>query len=429
MRGEYRVYLQAENDLIELFPFTQIRRDVQSNSAYSILFEPHTFTTGDITLRNRLVMAPMTTYASYPDGSITPEEIEYLRRRSGGVGMVITAACYVTSAGHAFEGQWSCATDAMIPSLRQAAEAIRKEGAVAVLQLHHGGRLCPESLLGHVPLAPSAIPADRPGADMPRVMEEQEIEETIKAFGAAARRAILAGFDGVEIHGANGYLLQQFFSPHANRRSDQWGGLPENRAAFPIAVLEEVQEVVRRNAYRPFSIGYRLSPEETTEPGITMEDTVQLVEGLVACRPDWLHISTNDYFAGSLRDPNDKRPRAKVIAELVHGRVTIIAAGSITSPSAAAKVLEDGPHLVAMGRGLLIEPEWAGKVLAGMEDDIRTCLPCSGGADTLTIPPGMYGKLLGRPGWLPLCPEPTGYIGEDYAERAVLIGEPERVGA
>lgn len=427
VHGEDGVYLRAENDLIDLFPHTPIRRDVQSNSAYSILFEPHTFTAGDITLRNRLVMAPMTTYASYPDGTITPEEIAYLQRRSGGVGMVITAACYVTRAGHAFEGQWSCASDAMIPSLRLAAETIRKEGAVAVLQLHHGGRLCPEPLLGHAPLAPSAVPADRPGADMPRVMEEQEIEETIKAFGAAARRAILAGFDGVEIHGANGYLLQQFFSPHANRRSDQWGGLPETRAAFPIAVLEEVQEIVRRNAYRPFSIGYRLSPEETTEPGITMEDTVQLVEGLVACRPDWLHISTNDYFAGSLRDLNDKRPRAKVIAELVKGRVTVIAAGSITSPSAAAKVLEDGPHLVAMGRGLLMEPEWTGKVQAGMEDDIRTCLPCSGGSDALTIPPGMYGKLIGRPGWIPLCPEPTSPVHDSYAESAGIISEQMRV--
>jgi len=389
-------------------PFhSPIRRNVQLNPVYSSLFEPHTFAAGDTTLKNRLVMAPMTTYASNPDGTITPEELEYLRRRSRGVGMVITAACYVIGHGHTFDGQWSCASDDMIPSLRSAAEAIRGEGAVAVLQLHHGGRLAPASILGHAPLAPSAVASERSGSDTPRAMEEQEIEETINAFGAAARRAIQAGFDGVEIHGANGYLLQQFFSPHANRRTDQWGGSPENRAAFPIAVLEEVQKIVRRNAYRPFSIGYRLSPEEITEPGITMQDTLQLVEGLAACRPDWIHISTNDYFAGSIRDKGDYHPRARMIAERMRGRTTVIATGSITTPAAAAGVLTDGPDLVAMGRSLLMEPEWVAKVMGGMEDDIRTCLPAAGGAETLAIPPAMYRKLLGRPGWLPVCREQT----------------------
>ncbi len=381
---------------------------MQLNPAYATLFTPHTFLAGDITLKNRLVMAPMTTYSSNPDGTITAAEIEYLRRRSQGVSMVITAACYVISHGQAFEGQWSCADDAMIPSLSLAAEAIKKEGAIAVLQLHHGGRLSPVSLLGHEPLAPSPVLAERPGADLPREMGEAEIEETIKAFGRAARRAIQAGFDGVEIHGANGYLLQQFFSPHSNRRADQWGGSLENRAAFPIAVLEEVQEVVRRNAYRPFSIGYRLSPEEITEPGIAMEDTIQLVEGLVACRPNWLHISANDYFAGSIRRPGDLEPRAKMIAELVGKRTTVIAAGSITSPSAAVRVLEDGSHLVAMGRGLLMEPEWVEKILAGKEDELRCCMPGSCGSELLDIPGSMYRKLLGRPGWVPLCPEDAG---------------------
>ncbi|HVZ39337.1 MAG TPA: NADH-dependent flavin oxidoreductase [Candidatus Kapabacteria bacterium] len=366
------------------------------------LFTPLTFTAGHTAVRNRLVLAPMTTYSSNSDGTITPEEIEFLRRRARGVGMAITAACRVIDHGHAFDGQWSCAGDEMIPSLASAARAIHEGHALAILQIHHGGRLCPASILGHAPLAPSDIPARRPGADVPRPMTEVEIEETIKAFGAAARRAIVAGYDGVEIHGANGYLLQQFFSPHANRRSDQWGGSLENRAAFPIAVLEEVQKVVRRNAYRPFAIGYRLSPEEVDDPGITLADTLQLVEGLVACRPDWLHISTNDYFAGSLRDDADRRPRARVIADCVRHRTSVIGVGSILSPAAAEAVLADGPDLVAMGRTLVMEPEWAQKVVAGNEP-LRTCLPMEGGDTLLSIPPRMYRKMLGRPGWLPLC--------------------------
>jgi 2,4-dienoyl-CoA reductase-like NADH-dependent reductase (Old Yellow Enzyme family) len=389
----------------------ETQHDVQPNILYPSLFEPHTFLAGDITLRNRLVLAPMTTYSSNLDGTITPEEIEYLRRRSRGMGMVITAACYVAPHGHTFEGQWSCASDAMLPSLKLAAEAIKGEGARAVLQIHHGGRLAPASLLGHTPLAPSAVAAIRPGADTPREMTEGEIEETIKAFGAAARRAIHAGFDGVEIHGANGYLLQQFFSPHANHRCDQWGGSIENRALFPIAVLEEVQEIVRRNAYRPFSIGYRLSPEEIEEPGITMEDTMQLVEGLVACRPDWLHVSSGDYFRGSLRNPADRRPRAKMIAERVGSKTTVIAAGSVMTPAEATSVIADGSHLVALGRAMVMEPEWALKVLEGEEEAIRSCLPEEGGTELLTIPPPMYRKMLGRPGWLPVCPRGTSPSG------------------
>jgi len=389
----------------------ETQRDVQFNIAYTPLFEPHTFLAGDITLKNRLVLAPMTTYSSNLDGTITPEEVEYLRRRSRGLGMVITAACYVIDHGHAFEGQWSCASDAMIPSLKLAADAIKGEGARAVLQLHHGGRLSPASLIGGAPLAPSPVVARRPNADVPREMTEVEIEETIKAFGQAARRAVQAGFDGVEIHGANGYLLQQFFSPHANRRTDQWGGSLENRAGFPIAVLEEVREIVRRNAYRPFSIGYRLSPEEPEEPGITMDDTMQLVEGLVACRPDWLHISTYNYPAGSLRDPDDHTPRAQIIAEKVAGRTTVIGVGSVIQPDDAVRVLQDGPQLVALGRAMIMEPDWAVKVYNGDEELIRTCLPTSGGIEMLTIPPPMYRKMLGRPGWLPTCPGSTAGSG------------------
>lgn len=377
---------------------------MQLNPTHTALFEPHTFATGHMVLPNRLVLAPMTTYSSHPDGTISREELAFLERRARGLGMVMTAACYVIHHGHAFDGQWSCATETMVPSLRAAATAIKRGGALAVLQIHHGGRLSPASILGHEPLAPSAVPARRAGADTPRAMTEAEIEETIKAFGQAARRAILAGYDGVEIHGANSYLLQQFFSPHANRRTDQWGGTVENRAAFPIAVLEEVQEIVRRNAYRPFAIGYRLSPEEVEEPGISLHDTMQLVEGIVACRPDWIHISTNDYFAGSIRASGDRVPRAKLIAERVRKRATVIGVGSIYTPDSAVRVLADGVDLVALGRSMIIEPEWPAKVECGDIRGLRACLPPVGAESLLDIPPGMYRRILGRPGWLPLCP-------------------------
>jgi 2,4-dienoyl-CoA reductase-like NADH-dependent reductase (Old Yellow Enzyme family) len=367
------------------------------------LFTPLTFYAGDITLRNRLVLAPMTTWSSDDDGTITPDELEFLRRRARGVGMAMTAACYVQPEGKAFDGQWSCATDEMIPSLRAAAEAIKSQGAVAVLQLHHGGRVSPSRLIGGQPVSASAVPAERPGAETPRAMTEQEIEETIEAFGAATKRAIRAGFNGVEIHGANGYLLQQFFSPHSNRRQDLWGGGVENRAAFPIAVLEEVQEVVRRNAYFPFGIGYRLSPEELEVPGITMEETLELVEGIAACRPDWIHVSTGNFFAGSIRRSRDTRPRVALIAEKVRNRTVIIGSGAITSPDLATQALEQGANLLALGRQLVVDPEWPQKVLEGRCDEILPCLPATNADHARTIPSSLYSHIIARPNWVPMC--------------------------
>lgn len=378
---------------------------MSTNPNHTQLFTPLTFYAGDITLRNRLVLAPMTTWSSNDDGTITPEELEFLRRRSRGVGMAMTAACYVQPEGKAFDGQWSCATDAMIPSLRAAAEAIKSQGAVAVLQLHHGGRLSPSRLIGGQPVSASAVPAEHPGAETPRAMTEQEIEETIEAFGAATKRAIHAGFNGVEIHGANSYLLQQFFSPHSNRRQDLWGGAVENRAAFPIAVLEEVQEVVRRNAYFPFGIGYRLSPEELEVPGITMEETLELVEGIAACRPDWIHVSTKNFFGGSIRRARDKRPRTALIAEKVRNRTLIIGSGAITTPDIAAQALGQGADLLSLGRPLIVDPEWPQKVLEGRADEILPCLPTHSADRSHSIPSPFYLHLLSRPSWVPVCEE------------------------
>lgn len=376
---------------------------VSASPNHAKLFTPLTFYAGDITLRNRLVLAPMTTWSSNDDGTITPDELEFLRRRARGVGMAMTAACYVQSEGKAFDGQWSCATDAMIPSLRAAAEAIKSQGAVAVLQLHHGGRISPSRLIGGPPVSASAVPAERPDAETPRAMTEQEIEETIEAFGAATKRAIRAGFNGVELHGANAYLLQQFFSPHSNRRQDLWGGAVENRAAFPIAVLEEVQEVVRRNAYFPFGIGYRLSPEELEVPGITMEETLELVEGIAACRPDWIHVSTGNFFAGSIRRSRDTRPRTALIAEKVRNRTVIIGSGSITDPDLAVRALEQGADLLALGRQLVVDPEWPQKVLEGRSDEILPCLPGTNADHTRAIPSSFYSHILARANWVPLC--------------------------
>ena len=381
------------------------------------LFTPLTLRCG-LVLANRITIAPMTTWSSHQDGTIHPDEIAYLRRRSRGPALVMTAACYVQPEGHAFDGQWSCHDDAMLPSLRAAAETIKAEGALAVLQIHHGGRMCPASLLGHAPVSASAVAAERPGADLPRAMTEQEILTCIDAFAAATRRAIAAGYDGVEIHGANTYLLQQFFSPHSNRRNDRWGGTLENRMLFPLSVARAVLTAAAE-ADRPFAVGYRFSPEEIENPGITLEDTMQLVDALVAVRGDgdrgtvedrrldWLHVSVRDYRAGSLRDASvTARPTRAVIEHLEgideNDRPPVIGVGMMHTPDDALLALEDGCAAVALGRIALMEPEWTAKVRAGQSADLRRSLPATDADTSLTIPAPMYRVLLTRPGWLPV---------------------------
>ncbi len=368
------------------------------NPAFRRLFDPFELSSG-IKLPNRIVMAPMTTWSSYPDGVVHPDEIAYLYRRSEGLGAVITAACYVNPQGHAFPGQWACDNDSRLDSLALAARTIQVRGARAFLQIHHGGRMCSSAVSGHAPLSASPIPAERPGAETPREMTIEEIMETIDAFAAATRRAVQAGYDGVEIHGANTYLLQQFFSPHSNRRGDEWGGTLHRRMRFPLAVLDAVLSAASE-AGRSFAVGYRISPEEIEEPGIRIEETLELIEALAERKPDWLHISTRDYRAGSLLESADKRRPTRLVIEKLAGGVPVIGVGGIITPSDAMFALDDGCALAALGRVLLTEPEWVLKVLDGEADDIRSSLPAENAENLLTLPRPLYDRLLAVPGWL-----------------------------
>ncbi len=350
---------------------------------------------------NRLVMAPMTTWSSNPDATIHPDELTYLRRRSDGIGMVMTAACYVIPHGKAFPGQWGCHTDAMLPSLAAACEAIHAGGALAVLQLHHGGRMSSTELLGHAPVSASAVAPMRADAETPRALTHEEVLETIDAFAAATRRAITAGYDGVEIHGANTYLPQQFFSPHSNRREDAWGGDVHARMRFPLTLVHACLDAAREAA-RPFAVGYRLSPEEVEEPGITIDDTLAFVDVLAGTALDWLHVSTRDYRKGSLRDRSDSRRPTKLIIDAVAGRMPVIGVGLFYAAEDLSLPLEDGCAAVALGRGLLMDPDWVRKLREARATEIVATLPAEGGDVSLSIPGPMYDRIRSVKGWLPL---------------------------
>ncbi|CAM3655335.1 NADH-dependent flavin oxidoreductase [Aeromicrobium ponti] len=371
------------------------------NPKFQPLFEDFTFSNG-ISLKNRVVMAPMTNFSSNEDGTVSDAEVEYYARRAKGVSMVITACTYVTANGKGFHGEFAGHSDEMVPSLKRLASAIKEQGAKAVLQIFHGGRECPPELVpdGDI-VSASAVASERSGAKEPRALSGQETEEIIKAFGEATRRAIEAGYDGVEIHGANGYLIQQFFSPHSNRREDQWGGSLEKRMAFPLAVIEEVKKTVSEHAKEPFLVGYRFSPEEPETPGITMADTLALIDVLSETGLDYLHVSLQDFWSEPRRGVKDKRSRIEIIQERVGHRIPVIGVGSLYGADEALHALEkSGVPLIALGRQLIIDPDWVEKILSGREEEIETKLD-KNAQDRLVVPDPLWQAIINTPGWFP----------------------------
>ncbi|WP_433771122.1 NADH-dependent flavin oxidoreductase [Bacillus wiedmannii] len=365
---------------------------------YPSIFKPITLSSG-VELKNRIIMAPMTTSASTVSGDVTEEElIYYARRAKSGIGAVITSCAHVEPLGVGFKDSMGAEGDARIPSLRNLANAIKDNGAKAILQIFHAGRMTNSTLLnGTQPVSASNIPALRPNAETPREMSNEEIEKTIQAFGEATRRAIEAGFDGVEIHGANTFLIQQFFSPHSNRRTDKWGGNVESRMAFPLAVVESVKEAVKTYAKNPFIVGYRLSPEEREQPGITMDDTIKLVQVLATKELDYLHASVGNFFAGSLRDSEDTVSRVQLIQEAVGNEIPVIGVGALQTAEQVEKALKVTP-LVALGHALIMDPEWLEKVKEGKEDTIFDALYRSEKVD-IDLPKALWDKLINTPGW------------------------------
>jgi len=371
------------------------------NSNYKNILSPFTFPVSGLKIDNRIVMAPMTTFSGNDDGTTTEAELKYYSERNQTAGLLITACAYVIRHGKGFHGQIGADSDELIPSLKRIADTLKANGNKAVLQIYHGGRMSPpEELLDSQAISASAVAAEREGAQVPREMTESEIEETIVAFGEATRRAIEAGFDGVEIHGANTYLIQQFFSPHSNRRTDKWGGDLLKRMSFPLAVVDTVKAAAALSS-RPFLVGYRISPEELENPGITMEDTLTLVEALSKKQLDYLHVSVMDFWTGSMRDKNDKRSRAQVISDKVGDILPIIGVGGIRTPEEAAQVLDTNIPLIAMGRELLMEPHWLTKVKNNAVNQIRTELDVNA-QDLLKIPTPLWNGLLSRTGWMPM---------------------------
>lgn len=342
-------------------------------TSYAFL-KPFTFKKKGITLKNRIVIPPMTTRLSFEDGTVTKDEIAYYAQRSGGAGLFITGVANINSLGKGFEGELSVADDSFIPRLSQLAAAMKSNGTKAILQIFSAGRMSNSKILrGEQPVSASNVASLRLGAEVPRALTGEEIVQTIDDFAQATRRAIEAGFDGVELHGANTYLIQQFFSPHSNQRDDEWGGSLEKRMKFPLAVVEAAQKAIDKYATDPFILGYRISPEELEEPGITLEDTLALIRKLKQTEIDYLHVSQGDVWRTPLRDKTSSVIVNEAIKKELNGVLPMIVVGGITQPQEAEKVAASF-DLVALGHAFIYEPRWVQKVENHDEARIRYAL-------------------------------------------------------
>ena len=376
-----------------------------SKQTMSDIYSPYNLS-GRIELRNRFVMAPMTTWSGEANGELAIDELNYYKARSGGVGVVITATTYMTSHGQGFSGQFFGGSDSMECSLKALADAIHSGGAKAILQVFHAGRKAnPSFMPDGITRSASAVPAKRELDQVPQAMTDSEIEEVINSFYEVTLRAERCGFEGIEIHGANTYLIQQFFSPHSNVREDQWGGSVQNRAAFPLAIIDACHRArlaMPQETGNRFVIGYRFSPEENSEPGITLADTDYLIEQLVITQLDYLHVSLGDFKGESIREynvlENNKGSVLKRVYGKIAGRKPLIGVGSIRSAQDAQWASEQ-MDLLAVGRQLLVDPEsvekWQQGIAAFTHYDSKN-------REGLRIPKPLHEIIVERRDWVPV---------------------------
>ena len=307
--------------------------------------------------KNRFMLAPLTNSQSHADGTLSDDEFHWLTlRAAGGFGLVMTCAAHVQSAGQGFPGQLGTFGDEHGPGLKRLADEIRAKGAASSVQLHHAGIRSPAELIGQTPIGPSD------NAEFSaRAMSEAEIEQVREDFIAAALRAEKAGFDGVELHGAHGYILCAFLSGETNTRTDAWGGTAEKRARL----LREIISGVRAHCRPDFQLGVRLSPERF---GIAIDEILVLAEDLMTGGDiDYLDMSLWDAFKAPMDEGHQGKPLIDWFAELPRGNTRLGVAGKVMSGTDARSVLEHGIDFPIIGRAAVLHHDYPRQIAANPE--------------------------------------------------------------
>lgn len=367
------------------------------NPKYAPLFQTYTLNNG-VTIKNRLAVAPMTHFGSQADGLISDQERTFLSNRAGNMGMFITAATLVQKDGKAFHGQPEATGEHCLDSLKETAQILQQQGAKAILQIHHGGSKAIDDLLDGL----DKISASANEAEHAREATAEEVEALIASYAQAADLALRAGFDGVEIHGANGYLIQQFYSAQSNRRNDQWGGSLENRMRFPLAVIDAVVAVREKHQRDDFIIGYRFSPEEPGDDGLTMTETGALIDALVQKPLQYLHVSLWEFDKKIRRGGDTAQTRMQFIHERINGKLPLIGVGNLFTADQILAAYETGwAEFIALGKTVMINPHIATQIREGREAEIETQLDPTR-ADHYGLPDTLWGfASSGTQSWLP----------------------------
>jgi len=335
----------------------------------SKLFEKFKLNNG-VEVPSRLGVPPMTIFCQNPDGSVSDAERAFFRYRGENVGLYILGAVAVTQEGIAFPGQPRAIKESDLADNIERAKLIKEQGALAINQIHHGGIFGVKDYSGVNPIAPSAEVGKQGEVEE---MTDAQIRNVIKAFAFATELSIKAGYDGIEIHGANNYLLQQFYSAYYNRRNDEWGGSLEKRMKFPLEVLDACVQVRERLNKPEFIIGYRLSPEEPFENGLTMTDTLLLVKELIKRPIQFIHVSQKNFFQESRRGEGAGIPRLKVIHDAIGGKCALVGVGSLLSAESFNKALNSGygVDVYCSGIGFIVNNHLGPLLKEGKEDEIK----------------------------------------------------------
>ena len=333
---------------------------------------------GPLKLKNRVTMAPLGTNFSTSDGLITErDKAYYAERAKGGVAMIMTSAMGITVRARAHRFTPVCYHDRFIPGLASLVETIKAYDCVVFGQLNHHGALLHEP--GMDPVGPSDWINPKTGDDV-RPMTVQEIVEVQKNFATAARRLWIAGYDGVEIHAANGYLFQQFFTPRINKRTDAYGGSVENRMRFLIETVKRIKE-----AAPDLHLMVRFSVSEFTPDGYSEDDAIALAKSLESAGVVALDLSggsneTPQLSKFCIQTPSFPRaclaPYAKRIKDAVS--IPVIVAGRIVEPADAEGVLASGSaDFISLGRALYVDPHWCLKAFGQIKAPVRPCIACN----------------------------------------------------
>lgn len=338
------------------------------------LFQPGRI--GTLEVKNRLVMPPMATNLGTDDGYVTEQVRGYYEARArGGVGLIITEICCIDfPKGKSASRELGFDDDRFLPGMLDVVDSIHQYGAKAAIQLHHAGREAVSGFTGHQPVAPS--PSTFPWLEPPQALTIQEIKDLIARFAEAAERGKKAGFDGVEIHGAHGYLIAQFLSPAANQRQDEYGGSLQNRARFLIETLKASRKAVGK----AFPLWCRINGQEYMENGLTVQEATQIARMAQEAGADAIHVST--FGAGAyahVTTPHPSEPGRNVhLAEAVKKATSlpVITVGRI-EPELGERILQEGKaDFIGMGRAIIADPEFPNKLASGNIDDIRPCIGC-----------------------------------------------------